>query len=426
MNINSKQILDNSNTLDISWSLRDLIIWFIVSIYPFIVVPNELGYFYMPRYYALAVLSTIALFLLFRDKKLGFHPVFLPLGLFMSFALISTLMAPYQTTAWMGLSGIEHISITVPEARDVTVLATRFTGFNTYVFCAILFILSFQSRLGEKLINWMIGASLIIGGISILQHFNINIVPHESFREAYHSYGTFGQPNFLGTYMTFVLPAAVIRFLQSQKRLWLFSSGVIYAGLLVSRTRGAWIAFFITFLIITVFCLTDKKKLKPYFCTVCVLLLVTVILMLTDDIIFKRALSIPNNVVSGIKLEDNAGSNRMMIWKESVKLLPQHWAFGIGPDHLIYEGISLGTSICDKVHNIYLEIAVTMGIFTLLSYMAFIIWVFRSCWKTDGFLFFLMITAYLIQGFFNIDTIMIMPLFWIVLGLTLANSRDKK
>ena len=36
-----------------------------------------------------------------------------------------------------------------------------------------------------------------------------------------------------------------------------------------------------------------------------------------------------------------------------------------------------------------------------------------------------MITTYLVQGFFNIDVIMVMPLFWIIMGFSLGNKLKK-
>jgi phosphoglycerol transferase MdoB-like AlkP superfamily enzyme len=61
-----------------------------------------------------------------------------------------------------------------------------------------------------------------------------------------------------------------------------------------------------------------------------------------------------------------------------------------------------------------------MSVFALASYLIFLALILWK-WKNDsGFLFFIMIVVYLFQGFFNIDVVPIMPLFWIVMGLSLA------
>ena len=156
------------------------------------------------------------------------------------------------------------------------------------------------------------------------------------------------------------------------------------------------------------------------------LLLVTLILLPTENgVLYKRAASIPNNISSGIMLEDSAGSARMYIWKQTIKLIPKYWLFGIGPDNLIYSGIILNRTAVDKAHDIYLEMFITMGVFTLFSYLLFLsTFIKKNITKDENvFVLSLMILTYLIQGFFNIDVIMVLPYFWIVLGLYVANER---
>ena len=48
-------------------------------------------------------------------------------------------------------------------------------------------------------------------------------------------------------------------------------------------------------------------------------------------------------------------------------------------------------------------------------------------WKTEiGFVLFAMIAVYLIQGVANIDIVVIMPLLWIILGLTLSEQLTER
>jgi len=129
-------------------------------------------------------------------------------------------------------------------------------------------------------------------------------------------------------------------------------------------------------------------------------------------------------VVSASHLEGQAGSNRLLIWTETLKLIPQNWAFGVGPDHLFYAGIVINDNTAvDKAHNIFLEIAVTMGLFALFAYMAFLFFFLRPGKTDHEFMYFIMIATYLIQGLFNIEVVTVMPLFWIVLGLSLGNKK---
>ena len=125
--------------------------------------------------------------------------------------------------------------------------------------------------------------------------------------------------------------------------------------------------------------------------------------------------------------DGSAGSGRMFIWKETWKVFLDNWAFGVGPDNLIYSDIRMpggGLRLADKAHNIYLEMLATMGIFTFLSFIAFISFFLRKWKNEEGFMYFNMILAYLIQGFFNIDTLMVLPIFWIILGFSMSNMES--
>jgi len=274
----------------------------------------------------------------------------------------------------------------------------------------------------EKLLRYMTGSAAIVSLLAILQYFGLNLVPHEPFRKGMISYGTMANPDFLGTYTAFILPAAVLLFLRSRKKAWLLCSALIYAGLLVGLCRGAWLAALTGFLVIAASCRRDPTKKKLLLLLAGVFLVTTLVLLpARDGLLLHRIISLSGEVSKGIKMDEGAGAYRFFIWQKSFKLFLRFWAFGIGPDHLLYAKIfTPNHALVDKAHNIFLEIALTMGIFALFSYLAFLSFFLRPARNEKGFLLFTMILVYLIQGFFNIDVVMIMPLFWISLGLSLA------
>jgi len=388
-----------------------IILCFMVSIYPLIVVPNDLNYFYAPRYLVLAVLSILALYVIFREKIQVFHPALVPVAIFLAAVIISTLLAEDKAIALIGSP-------------------YRFTGLSTVFFCIVMFIIALSNKIpGKKILLPMIVSATVVSLLAVLQYFGLNVVPHEPFRDNYiRGYGTMGNPNFLGTYTAFILPAAILFYLKEKKISLLICTGVIYAGLLVSLTRGVWIASFLTFLILCVYAGRLPGKRKALGVVILVLLLVTVFLLPVQDcLLFKRIFTVSGEMQAAVQLEDKAGSQRMFIWKESLRLLPGYWAFGIGPDSFMLADIyTPNGTLVDKTHNIYLEIAVTTGTFALLSYLGFLAYFLRPRQGFYGFLYFIMITTYLLQGFFNIDVIMVWPLFWIILGLSLANEKHLK
>lgn len=272
----------------------------------------------------------------------------------------------------------------------------------------------------------MIYTCAIVSIIAVMQHFGINVIPHESFRDRFPPYGTIGQHNFLATYTVFILSASIYYTLKRENKYFIILTSIIYAGLLVSTTRGAWIALFISLVVLFVYCLKNHELMRKFIFVVISFLIVTCVLLPTKNgLLLKRVVSIPDNLALGLQLDDSSGSARMSIWKQTIKLSPEYWSLGIGPDNLIYAGVHLGETPVDKAHNIYLEMFTTMGIFTLIAYLLFLSTFLRKRNRELGFMYFLMIFTYLVQGLFNIDVIMVMPLFWIILGFSTTNERTK-
>ncbi|HAG08467.1 MAG: O-antigen ligase-like protein [Desulfotomaculum sp. 46_296] len=415
-----KNWLSNCKKDDL-FNIRFIILWFMVSIYPLAVIPHPLyisffngtvvppGYFYLPRYVILAFIAIIALIILIKDRVPVNHSVFIPLIFFIIFIIISSFNAPVQITAWVGSP-------------------YRYTGASTYFFCIILFILAStcSAEKTEKLLRSMLITGAVVSILALLQYFNINLVPHTATGKALISYGTMPHPNFLGTYTSFLLPASVLFFMRTQKKLFLILSILIYIGLLVSLCRGTWLASLAGILIIAFYIRKKQDHKRNFFF---VLLIFTAIIMvllpLRESTLLNRIFSISGEVAKGVNMNHQAGTYRLFIWEHVIRLLPHFWAFGVGPDSLIYAMLKTPINeIADKAHNIYLEIAVTMGVFALASYLAFLSF-FLKKWKNEiGLTLFAMIAVYLIQGFSNIDVVPIMPLFWIALGLSLASRKE--
>lgn len=108
-----KKWLSNCQRDDL-FNIRYIILWFMVSIYPLIVIPHPFyisffngvlvppGYFYLPRYVVLALVALITLIILIKDRVQVNNTVFIPLFLFIIFIIISSFNAPVQITAWVG------------------------------------------------------------------------------------------------------------------------------------------------------------------------------------------------------------------------------------------------------------------------------------------------------------------------------------
>ncbi|MDD3852483.1 MAG: O-antigen ligase family protein [Syntrophomonadaceae bacterium] len=381
---------------------------FMVSVYCLMVVPIGGDYFYLPRAVALALLSIVAGFSYFKGTGLISIKRCPSLLIFLLLVFVSSILGMDPVNSWFGYP--------------------RCTGLSTYLFCTVLFLVAAESRQQQNsILRYAVFTGMIISALAILQWFDINLVPHEFYRDGMISYSTMANQNFLASYTVFLLPPAMLWWLQQRKIIWLGAAAILFAALLASTTRGAWIAFVFMGLYILLQVFKGKYTWKAFSALLVTLAVVFLLLAPTrGGLIVSRVISIPGEVDAGVKLDGDAGAGRIYIWKESLKLFPQNWAFGIGPENLKYADIEpIKGTYADKAHNIFIEILVTMGIFAFIAFIVFLARVIKIPENDDEEVIFLMITTYLVQGFFNIDVIMVMPLFWIIMGFSFGIKLEK-
>ena len=145
--------------------------------------------------------------------------------------------------------------------------------------------------------------------------------------------------------------------------------------------------------------------------------------------IIKFASNAKNEVTQIAKgnLNDEFGSNRMALWKRTIKVVPKYLIHGVGIDNFanVLDGkpIVYSKNIYDKAHNEYLQILVTTGIFSLISYLCLHFLILKEgikeTIKNKEIYYILPVIGYIVQAQFNISVIEVAPLFYIALGLVI-------
>lgn len=375
--------------------------------YPLVVAPVQWplplpedyvwDYFYAPRYLFLALIAPAALAVLLRERVRIGHRAFIPLGVFLFCALVAVSLAAYPLTAWVGAP-------------------LRYTGLSTYLFSAVLLILASRTADGTRLLPYMAASAAVVSGLAVLQAGGFNPVPHESFRAGLVAYGTLGHPEYLGTYAALMLPAALYVYRQRRSPVWLAAAALIYAGLLVSFNWGAWLGAFCGLAVVAGYSFRGPEK-RAWAAPAVALLAIT--LAFAAWVVFGGLAG----KVGVVSLRELAA-----IWENTLRLLSGCWAFGLGPDHLVHVVRLLPfAGLLPKTPSLYLETAVTMGVFALLAFLAFVGFVLREARSQLAVrhVFLAMIVVYLVQGLFHFENIVVLPLFWIVLGLALAGTEAK-
>ena len=373
--------------------------------YPLIITP-----YVIPRWAAFIAISLLALVVICKEKLFFYNRCLIPLGLFLLFVFVSALFSPYTREAWLGDSGY-------------------LTGSIAYFFFAVLFILAFGVALRnpaaiEKMIDLWLWSAALIAFIGLLQYLGLNLLPlwGEDIFKPVNSSSTIYNTNDLGTFLAMAFPFAARRFLHKPDFPGVLLFGLVYGSLLTTFTRGAWLGV-AGGIILIVFYFPQRKNLLVMLLTI--LLITAFLAPLHNWKLARRMSTFWGEAEAALAGDPEGGRGRLLLWQEGWKALPRSLLLGSGPDTFYYvapekfaEKFGEGARPPCKAHNIFLEIAVTMGIPALFFYL----WFLRSiCAHTERnnslqFSCLVMVVIYLIRGFFLVDVITVYPLFWVLLG----------
>lgn len=299
-----------------------------------------------------------------------------------------------------------------------------------YMYLFLFMITYYLFKPNKYLFKCMAISSIFVSTYGIVQAlFNLT-------RYSYAGTSTFGNPNFFSTYINICLPIYLVLYLRKGDWLYFISSLFLFAGLVCTKTTGAYICFIIYFIIILIHAITKKVKFKKIITLVmCFVVIFSVLchytnnkyfkeifIQLTND--FKRIITITTtsdasterNIIyiakaSNISLEDeikDPESSKLGNLFEQITGLKRkseymlfnkrgyiyHLCFeilkdgnlwlGLGPDCLGQEVLDnyittdeyklyYPYQLVDKAHSEYLQVAVSTGIISLVIYLAILI-----------------------------------------------------
>lgn len=316
------------------------------------------------------------------------------------------------------------------------------------ILCYYLLFLNSKS-LDEKQINIVIKTFFGVGIIQFvycmlqvffrfpgLQLFSLNGVN-------YMAMGFQGNPNFLGSYCIMLLGLVLMLYLVKGKRKYFVLSIIFFINLILAQSTGPFFAFIILFIFMIVFMkikgIIDWKKVG----VVCASFILTFIIVSNGVELYCKKVfndkivssyTIKGDILNTLNLfgvskgnnEENItiedyGSGRITIWKNALKAVPKYFWLGSGIDTFgyVYSQNNKGLYY-DKAHNEYLQILVTEGIFTLISYLSLLLLLFIDGVKSNNKLIWVLMMAfigYALQAFLNISVNTVAPTFYIIMGM---------
>jgi O-antigen ligase len=144
----------------------------------------------------------------------------------------------------------------------------------------------------------------------------------------------------------------------------------------------------------------------------------------------------PNNIIWQAReilhgrFGDKFGSGRGWIWKNAFAVLFDRPVLGSGPDTFYYalgdvrqlDAKEIFNLTYDKAHNVFLQIAICMGLPAVFAYITFVAGLFVSAVKKAFerpvlLAFGAAALSYMIQSFFCVEVPITTPLVWIAFGV---------
>lgn len=135
---------------------------------------------------------------------------------------------------------------------------------------------------------------------------------------------------------------------------------------------------------------------------------------------------------------DEFGTYRVFLWKRALIIFTEYPIIGTGPDSFAVrfmdkytqDVINIGElTINDTAANVYLTMLVNIGILGLAAYISFISFlVYNSIKNRNKYSNILLITiiCFLIQDFFNLWTVMVTPVFFVLMALNYISTKCNK
>ena len=293
----------------------------------------------------------------------------------------------------------------------------------------------------KRCILALVSSGTVVAIIGILQYI-LGLSPFDWMDEKLFSdisgrtTSLFENPNVLAVYLVAILMFVFCSFMlckeKNVKLLVGFSIFAIIACLILTWSRGAWLAAIVGALIFAF--INSRKTLRYVFLAAGVL---PVAIYLIPNNIVNRFLSIVN-------LTDSSISYRVYTWKGSLKLIKDYFWSGVGyGTEAFSEAYSnyayMGMETAEHSHNLFLQIMISMGVCGVVVFSIILLFFFQKNIEylkapSNDSSFVLTsagaasIICFLVMGMFDYVwyNYRMFFLFWIVLALSIATIRVGK
>lgn len=244
------------------------------------------------------------------------------------------------------------------------------------------------------------------------------------------AYGSFGWPNSLGVYLAVIFVLGLWLYVSSKSRARIFlllGQPIILLGLLLSFSRGAWLAAFVGAVVFIVLFWRQAAERRREFLKRLAEQFVVAILFAGLVVgvywpVFSARLN-QNNFYERLSTTE-----RVEQYKTAKEIIFKNLSVGVGPGlYTAYLGKNYPAPLYGQyqpVHNIYLLMLAEMGVFVFMCFSVLVFWLLRQVWRNYP-PFLALAAVLLVAGLFDHFLWSLwagQALFWAVFGLILRKK----
>lgn len=357
------------------------------SVTPLIFIPNSLEFHFIAKtsffYFILSLLIALSIFRFLHGEKNIYRT---PLDiLFLFFAFLIFLSSFQSTNQYESVETIKF-----------------FMSFIIFYYITSFF---FPIEKFKKVISYAIHTAFAVSLIALFQGF---LSKGFTLQETVTS--TFGHSNILAQYLIAVFPFSFCRNLETRRHyaiLYLFETPVIFAAIMLTYCRGAWLGLGISIIFIFFLSLKHSAFLGKTYSIKFLFIICTGLLLISVPIILKNP-GVVTSLIPEKKIETRFSEEkteyaevskvktikqRKEIWKETAKIVWQKPFLGVGagnfkiqiPRYMKIKDGSSERNIAKWAHNDFLEIASESGIIASIIFLWIIIRVFLRLFSDKSF-----------------------------------------
>ena len=217
-------------------------------------------------------------------------------------------------------------------------------------------------------------------------------------------------------------------------------------GFIMSGAMSSFVALIVIYVLclIEIIVLIIKKKdnrfiyLASYLIGIIAFVSVFMVYTINHPDVKKDMLELVGQAESSVstgKVEDNYGTGRIYIWKNTIEKIKEAPITGYGIDNFrrVFNDKlidSVSNKIVDKAHNDYLQRALCEGVISAIVFIVFLLIIFFKGMftKLSPVYYGLLIgfTIYSVQDFFNISVTRVAPIYFIIIGLLIFRINNDK